>query len=96
MKANLIDNQTLRNYLLRKMIIFSCKKDESLQTYLKYFKIIKDYGVDWSEHLYKEQMNTKQQSEENNDSEITLTNSLSPGRLLSKLNPLSLASFLQK
>jgi len=41
-------------------------------------------------------MNTKQQSEENNDSEITLTNSLSPGSLLSKLNPLSLASFLQK
>ncbi len=44
MQNNLIDNESFKNYLLSKMLIFSCKNDESLQTYLKYFKTIKENG----------------------------------------------------
>lgn len=49
MQNNLIDNESFKNYLLSKMLIFSCKNDESLQTYLKYFRTIKENGIDWSD-----------------------------------------------
>lgn len=49
MQTNIIDNESFKNYLLSKMLIFSCKNDESLQTYLKYFTMIKDHGIDWSD-----------------------------------------------